>query len=437
MLLRFSLYGFLKNQQYYEPFIILALLEAPMSFLQIGILIAFREICINIFEVPSGAIADIWGRRRSMILSFAAYIISFVIFGGAHTYGLFFAAMFFFAVGESFRTGTHKAMIFDWLDQQGRMDEKTRIYGFTRSWSKIGSAVSVLIAALLVFVSGSYRHIFYYSIPVYVLGIINFLGYPANLDGRKVEDTGETFFKKMQNLLFRSVKSAALGRELRGLLGEAMLFDGTFRVIKDYLQPILKAAALGLPFFLAWSGQKRTALVAGGVYFILHILSSIASRKSHKFVKRAGGEKRAALLLWAMVFICYGGLAYTLWRGWIIAAIAIFIILYIVHNYWRPTFESRMSSHAGGDSLATVLSIENQVRALATMIIAPFLGYIIDSLKKPDSEALTLWPLGVFGLAIALAGFLVCRLVYPRSRGGSRTAPTGQSGDWRSRGKEC
>ena len=68
MLRRFSLYGFLKNQQYYAPFIILAFREKGLSFFAIGLLVGFRELCVNIMEVPTGAIADLYGRRRSMIL---------------------------------------------------------------------------------------------------------------------------------------------------------------------------------------------------------------------------------------------------------------------------------------------------------------------------------------------------------------------------------
>jgi len=112
MIKRFSLYGFLKNQRYFGPFIILFFLQNGLSFTQIGFLVAFRELFINLMEMPSGAVADLFGRRRSMILSFTAYIISFAIFGLSGVYWHFFIAMFFFAVGEAFRTGTHKAMIF-------------------------------------------------------------------------------------------------------------------------------------------------------------------------------------------------------------------------------------------------------------------------------------------------------------------------------------
>ena len=91
-----------------------------------------------------------------MILSFCAYIVSFLIFGLSASVPLLFVAMLLFAVGESFREGTHKAMIFTWLRIHGRLDERTRVYGFTRSWSQIGSAVSVVLAALFVIAGDGY-----------------------------------------------------------------------------------------------------------------------------------------------------------------------------------------------------------------------------------------------------------------------------------------
>ncbi len=149
MLFRFSIYGLLKNQRYYEPFLILALREKGLSFFQIGILIGFREICINLFEVPSGAVADLYGRRLAMISSFSVYIVSFLLFGWSQSLTLLYGVMLFLAMGDAFRTGTHKAIIFDWLQLEGRGNESTKVYGYTRSWSQIGSATSVVTAGLV------------------------------------------------------------------------------------------------------------------------------------------------------------------------------------------------------------------------------------------------------------------------------------------------
>ena len=129
MLLRFSLYGFLKNQRYFEPFLVLAFLEAGLTFAEVGGLIALRELATNLLEIPSGAAADVWGRRRALTVSFGAYLISFLVFGLAGSPAMFIPAMLLFSVGEAFRTGTHKAMIFAWLQEEGRTDEKTAVNG--------------------------------------------------------------------------------------------------------------------------------------------------------------------------------------------------------------------------------------------------------------------------------------------------------------------
>ena len=80
MIYRFSLYGFLKNLRLFEPFIILLFREDGLSFLQIGLLYSIRDIATNILEIPSGIYADAFGRRKSMLFSFSAYIVSFIVF---------------------------------------------------------------------------------------------------------------------------------------------------------------------------------------------------------------------------------------------------------------------------------------------------------------------------------------------------------------------
>ncbi len=295
MLFRFSLYGFLKNQRYYDPFLILAFLEKGLSFFQIGILIGFREVCTNIFEIPSGALADLYGRRRAMIFSFCAYIASFATFAVSKSLPMLFGAMFFFGLGDAFRTGTHKAMIFDWLRLQDRLDEKTKIYGFTRSWSQMGSAVSVLIAGVLVFYRGNFTDVFWFSIIPYLLNIINFLGYPAQLDGDR---QSKFSLKAVARLLGKAFKNAAFFPPLRRLVFEGMGFEGMYKASKDYLQPILEKTAIALPILMTLDVSKRTAFLVTVIYFPLYFLSSFASRNSHKIADWKGGDEGGARFMW-------------------------------------------------------------------------------------------------------------------------------------------
>ena len=404
MLFRFSLYGFLKNQRYYDPFLILAFLEKGLSFFQIGILIGFREVCTNIFEIPSGALADLYGRRRAMIFSFCAYIASFATFAVSKSLPMLFGAMFFFGLGDAFRTGTHKAMIFDWLRLQDRLDEKTKIYGFTRSWSQMGSAVSVLIASVLVFYRGNFTDVFWFSIIPYLLNIINFLGYPAQLDGDR---QSKFSLKAVARLLGKAFKNAALFPPLRRLVFEGMGFEGMYKASKDYLQPILEKTAIALPILMTLDVSKRTAFLVTVIYFPLYFLSSFASRNSHKIADWKGGDEGGARFMWWIDLALFALLIPALWFSWHPAMIVLFVGLAILQNFWRPILISRFDAQSSPDMGATVLSIEAQAKSLATIVLAPLLGWLVDrvdiisSVGKFSPGKFT--PIGIVGACVAVA----------------------------------
>lgn len=414
MLFRFSLYGFLKNQRYFEPFLVLVFLEKGLGYFAIGLLISFREVIVNALEIPSGAVADVWGRRRAMILSFAAYIASFTLFGLADGVGLLFAAMALFAVGEAFRTGTHKAMIFTWLRLEGRTDDRTRVYGYTRSWSKYGSALSVVVAAIIVYWSDSYTYVFYISIIPYLLGLINFLGYPAQLDGDRDHPTSLPSVLDHLKATFREVFSS---RFLRRLMFESMGYQGVFEAVKDYLQPVLKvaavAAAAGWIVTTGMSDTQQTTLLVGPVYLVLFLASGLASRWSHRAAGLAGGEEGGAKMMWAVALIIFLALGASGYTGFDPVLIAAFVFLHVIQNVWRPILLGRFDAGTSEARGATVLSIESQVRRVATIIVAPLLGLAIDYVKAHGPGG-PFWPVGLLGAVVALL-FLVAPV---------RSAPT-------------
>jgi MFS family permease len=135
---KFCGYGFFKNLRLYEPFLLLFFLSQGLSFFQIGILYSLREITRNILEIPAGILADALGRRRTLIFSFTLYSVSFLVFYTGSSYGIFIAAMVLYALGDAFRTGTHKAMIFDYLKIHVWSDQNALYYGHTRSCSQFG-----------------------------------------------------------------------------------------------------------------------------------------------------------------------------------------------------------------------------------------------------------------------------------------------------------
>ena len=417
MIRRFSLYGFLKNQRYFEPFIILFFLQSGLSFTQIGFLIAFRELAINLMEIPSGVIADLFGRRRSMIFSFASYIVSFAIFGVSGDYWQFFIAMFFFAIGEAFRTGTHKAMIFTWLRIENRLDEKTKVYGYTRSWSKIGSAVSTVLAVALVLGTNNYSYVFLFAIIPYIGGLINFMYYPRELEGRPEAGAG---IREVAVHLWECIRIAVVIRKLRRLIIESMSFEGVYKAVEDYLQPVVKNMALLIPLFIGLSDTRRSAIMIGIVYVVLYLVSAYASRTSHRLAQYAGGEEGGSRLLWKFVSIIYFALIPLLVFEYYYVAVIGFVALSVLQNFWRPILVSRFDAFASETQGATVLSIESQAKSVSTMIIAPILGVAVDFVRD-QSLGGEFWPVAAIAAVIAL--LILCTPLKEKDNGTGPTEP--------------
>lgn len=371
---KFCAYGFLKDLRFYEPFMLLVFLDKGLSYLEIGTLYATREVLINLTEVPSGIFADSVGRRLTMVFSFLAYILAFITFYFADSFEILLLAMAAYAFGDAFRTGTHKAMIFDYLRLNGWEDQKTYYYGHTRAWSQRGAAVSALIAALLVLYQGSYAPIFLFTIIPYVLNVFLILSYPKNLDGKRHTSDRritEEFVSVMRSLI-ASMKSLAMVRTI----SSQALYTGYYKAFKDYLQPLLETLALSLPIFLAWEDQKRTALVIGIVYSILYAATAFASSKSGAFASHFNGlatPLNLTLLIGVTLGLVSGLLLHL---SYVVLSVVLYLGIYILENLRKPMGIAYVSERMDQTSLASGLSVESQAESLFAAAIALLLGWL-------------------------------------------------------------
>jgi len=372
---RFSAYGFLKNLRFFEPFIILYFREAGFSFLDIGILFAIREISTVLLEVPTGLVADIGGRKVSMIFSMAAYIVSFLTFFFFPSYAAAAGAMVLFACGEAFRTGTHKAMILEYLRLTGQEKWKPDYYGATRSASKLGSALNALIAAALVFISGSFRYIFLAATFPCLINMINLISYPDALNGT---DVAKSHIRPGIRDTLKHFVSIFRNPDARLSIFNSAVFDSFFKVSKEYLQPVLKTMAIGLPVLTALTVDRRTAILIGLVYFVLFLAASTASRYSGKFSRRIRGVVHSVNIIWIIGFsmLIIAGAAQGL--SLYIVTIGAYLVLFILHNLRRPLCVTYISDKVPHRVMASGLSVESLIKTLTMAVLAPACGFVAD-----------------------------------------------------------
>jgi len=397
---RFALYGFLKNLRFFDPFLILFFRDAGLSFTLIGALYALRDTATYLMEVPTGVFADAIGRRKAMLMAFGAYLVAFAVFFVGHGFAWFALAMILFAIGEAFRSGTHKALILEYLKQNNMTHLKVSYYGRTRAASQFGSAINALIAAALAFYTGSYRVMFLAAAVPYLLDFINLATYPPSLDGELSRLAWDTIGVQARQTL-ASFKAMFTDRSAwRAILNSAS-FMALFKASKDYLQPILEQMALAMPIFLAYSGKQRSAVVIGVVYFLIYLATSYASRNADRFSRRFRDLERAINLSFlggAALLLLAGVMT---WVGWQVIAVILFLGFYILHNLRRPMNVAYISDQIESRVMASGLSVESVVRTLMASGMAFVLGVLAD------------W-LGV-GLALAALALAVA-LLFPLVR---------------------
>jgi len=399
MLFRFSLYGFLKNLRFFEPFLLLILRDAGLSFFQIGLLYSIRDLSTNLLEIPAGFFADIFGRRRAMVAGFAMYIVSFLMFFFFPGFFPYAGAMVVFAMGEALRTGTHKALILEHLKLEGIHALKVVYYGRTRSASQLGSALNALIAAGLVFYTGDYRFIFAASILPYVLDLINLATYPAELDGElDALRTGQ--IREQVKSTFQDFADIFKQRQAVCAILNSAGYAGAFKSVKDYLQPLLEAFALSLPIFLVLEDNRRSALVIGAVYFVIYLLTSFASRGAARFSSRFRSLATAinVTFLGGAVMVILAGVASLLEIN--VISIMLFLALFLLQNVRRPMNVGIISDQIDDRVMASGLSVESQATTLLMALFAPILGGLADVLSIGGA-------LAVFGVGLVLFSWFV------------------------------
>ncbi|MCK4282835.1 MAG: MFS transporter [Candidatus Brocadiae bacterium] len=379
MLFKFCAYGFLKNLRFFEPFLYLFFLTKGLTYTQIGVLIGVRAMTVYVLEIPTGIIADLTGRRRAMVLAFASYLLSFAVFSATSSFWLFVPAMFLFGAGEAFRSGTHKAMIMQHLDVEGLSALKVHYYGTTRSISRLGSAASVLMAGVIVYATGGYHLIFVAAIPPYVLGLLLMFTYPPELDGEVGKAAPpKAMFRHMAD----SFKSIRQNRELDKVVVNTAVFESFFKVAKDYLQPILKQAALAMPILAAIGVREggKAAVLITPVYFAIYLNEFFSSRYSGRFADRIGHLGKALNgLFWAFAvsFVLVGVFLRT---ALLPLAVVMFFLFYTLNNLRKPVVIGFLSDTVEPQQRATVLSVQAQTVAIMQAAIAPMLGLIADHL---------------------------------------------------------
>ncbi|HQN74823.1 MAG TPA: MFS transporter [Bacillota bacterium] len=371
---KFEMYGFLKSLIFFEPYLIIYFTISGLTLFQVGLLIAIREIIIYLFEIPSGVIADMYGKKIELIMCFVFYIMSFLLFFLASGFWLFALAMMLFGLGDAFRSGTHKAMIMSFIDYNNIQATKTKVYGQTRAMSLIGSMVMSIVAIVFVIYLPEIKYLFLVSIIPYVIDMLLIASYPSYLNEKRVEKFN---FKEFIKQNVDSIKYTFKDRFVRRLVFDEALYQAGYKSIKDYVQPIVIALSIsaGLIAFSNFSQEENLKIYIGMIYAIIYLISSLASRYSYKVANKVN-HFNLANSMWFLSAMTALILSFFLDNIFII--FFSFVLIYIFINLRKPVMIEEIGNASDKAKRASVLSIEAQFSSLLLVIFAPIVGALAD-----------------------------------------------------------
>ncbi|MYE06598.1 MAG: MFS transporter [Chloroflexi bacterium] len=371
-----------------------------MSLTQIATIESIFWITVVLAEVPTGAVADRWGRRVSLAMGGAFLCFGSVVFAFSSTYVILLTAYIVIAVSMTLYSGAGHALIYDTLRQIGRTREYEKHIGRSEAFAFGSMLIATLLGGPLVALIGYSATILLGGAAMGVAGAVAlFLREPPRSEAEfSTQPSSRNGVAEVQP------RKGVFGNMLGGMLVVwrsklllwyillATLLSGVIMASSDFLlQPFVVHhgvdPANGVDSGFAYSGMLISP-VAGMV-----VGSLLAAWLASRF-----GERRSLVIpLCAAALIL---LAPTLWDSlWVVGAIG---LLAAVRGMTRPIATGYINRRIPSDQRATVLSMFELSAALVLAIILPQVGTVADSVGFQASFGLLLVILlgagGIFAL---------------------------------------
>ena len=343
--------GFFGGILFFVPVLALYLEKSLFSIKNVAIIFAVEAVAVAVFEIPTGALSDIFGRKRVIILDCLVVLVSliFLLIGGSLTMFICFAVLMGLAMALA--SGNQQSFLYDSLKAESKEKYYKKVIGvFYASWP-IGASVGSIIGGYIAKTSLAATVAYSFIPTIIAFVLILFLKEPAY---RKSGDTN--IFKHIGASSRVIIKSKQLlilvvGWLLLMSLGESLhqlkplFFE--FKEIPIEHFGYFSALVFGLAavsFYIAHDvsekfGNKRTLIVS----IILAVIIGIASTLTHKYLA----------------------------AGLLVSTSLLFGIRNTIVDY---LFNKNIpSSHR-----ATINSMNSFVSQIGIAVMMPFVGYLAD-----------------------------------------------------------
>ncbi len=334
------------------PIIVLFYEDHGLGLQDVFILKSVYSITAVLLEIPSGYLADVWGRKKCLILGCTLYFLGYLGYSFTSTFMAFLIAEILLGIGQTLVNGADSALLYDTTSHYKNEQLYLRYEGRITMIGNFAEAIAGIFGGLLAVYSLRY--------PFYGQAIIAFSGIPAALAlkeitaTRKIQNSISEILKIIKYSLFTN-KQLCYNIMYSGVIGAATLTMAWF------VQPLLISLDTPTSYF-------------GVIWTVLNLTVGLSALYSDR-VERWLGISRTYTIILIFIIGGYIALAYNLTYTGLI----ILLVFYVFRGFATPILKGYINQITFSEMRATVLSIRNFVIRLLFAVIAPFIGWLSDS----------------------------------------------------------
>ncbi|AKI97776.1 MFS transporter [Kosmotoga pacifica] len=349
----FYIYHFISQIRVDNVLWLLYMQYRGLGLLEIGICESILHVSALVFEIPTGAVGDLIGRKRSMVIGASLFVLTYTLMFFANSFLAFAIAFFLFGFSMTFISGSDTALIYDTYKALKIETNFKKAAGTFMALLVLGELFSNMSGGLLSRINWAAVYIGAIISRSLYLGLILFLAEPPY---KKSDKSLKGYFSLIKN-------------------GTLQIFGNTFlRWIFIFWVGISFLGASFRMYSQTYLGSRGLSPFWVSALFTVASLLGIVIAKTAWRIEEAIGRRNFFLLTGLslaipMVFYGFAPLG---------VVIALFLIAGNAENFLDPLMGYYINREVDSAYRATANSIINMGFSIFMAIFFPLMGYFMD-----------------------------------------------------------
>ena len=338
------------------PLLVIYYRKIGFSLLQIGLISMVFELSMGLFEIPTGFVADKYGRKKSVTYSLICFSITGFIYFIAEDIKIVILAVVCRGIGYTLMSGAFEAWAFDKLKSLNQESSSRQMFVITSRLRRLGVIIGSLLGSTLGLKNIKVVWLAFIFINVISLAIV-------------LMSMKETVINKTV-----CVKQSKISKAINTkLINAKYLVLSLFLIAAIYefaLSPISEYWSVYFTEDIGMSGRYLGAIIV-----ISNLLVVVGLRPTHRLINKINNSLTSLIILHCLIIVNIIG--FTISKN-----LSLAILFYLGYSFFvgvaEPLSRDYLNQHISSKYRATLLSLYAMAGSLGEIISGAAVGIIAE-----------------------------------------------------------